>query len=218
MKKVDYLIFFGVLITSFWFWKVITTSLLLTLILVALSNVIYIMNIKNGGKKLITFAVVLPLFAFFISLSQNIDSNILLETGVEKDIQIKRYRYLAADLGKVYRNRLGVFWHKEIELPVRKYQSNLFQIMDLNSYFFASHPRERGGVEEFEKFSPFLLPFFVAGIAIFIFKNKFNFLFAIGMAVASAFVRPNYPLGPVLIFPVLLVSISLGIRYFFKKI
>jgi hypothetical protein len=52
-----------------------------------------------------------------------------------------------------------------------KYKKNLFQVLDPNYYFFASHPRERAGVNEIKKFPWVSLFLFLPGVYLLV-KNK----------------------------------------------
>jgi len=58
----------------------------------------------------------------------------------------------------------GKFSENKIVYVATKFQKNFFQLIDLNFYFFANHPRERAGIAEKEKFSWLLLPIFLLGL------------------------------------------------------
>lgn len=98
-------------------------------------------------------------------------------------------------------------------------EENFFQAIDPNLYFFSNHPRERVGVNEFEKFLYPLLPFFFVGIYRYV-KEKQYFLigtmfFSVIVISIVGFVNA---LGPFLIFPYISLAIYLGLEHVYVRI
>jgi hypothetical protein len=90
-------------------------------------------------------------------------------------------------------------------------QQILFTNIDFGNYFFAGHPRERGGVEETQKLLLFTLPFIVLGI-FKIGSNKSKFL--ITWTIVSLFVLTFFNLqgsqSLILILPFIILT-SVGV-------
>ncbi len=91
-------------------------------------------------------------------------------------------------------------------------RDNFFEQLDLNLYFFAAHPRERVGVDEFEKFPYILLPFF--GVGIFVAWQKYKFLLValLTSIIAASLIGINNHLGNFSIFPPLVGLVYLGLK------
>lgn len=68
----------------------------------------------------------------------------------------RRSFYPSNFLGKLLENKFGVY--------SSHYLTNISYGLDINFYFFASHPRERLGYTEFQRLPVWLLPFFLFGI------------------------------------------------------
>ena len=133
----------------------------------------------------------------------------------EKLRQDNKHLYFSHNLGKLYLNKVGLYFHQNLDLPLYKLQSNLFSGLDPNLYFFAGHPRERAGVGDFEKYLFLSLPFFIAGIVIAVQKKlKVIAYYFIAAATAGVLLRPDFIFGPVLFFPLINVLVFLGVVYF----
>lgn len=175
-------------------------------------------SINNTDKKLKLGIFLLISVLSLLVLKDGLDRDLFRITNLEKDLLEKRYRFHFVELGKLYRNRFGIYIHYKLSVPINKYFQNLFYNLDPNLYFFANHPRERSGVEEFKKFSPLLLPFFLWGLHLF-FKNKkrmYLACFAI-ILILTAFIRSNYEIGPILFFPLIVSVSALGVKQMIKQ-
>lgn len=200
-----------VVLANFWIWRVATQSFLLALVL-ALLTIFLVFRLK-----IVSLILIIIVGAFLVKT--NFDTNLKYLSPLEKDKLSDRHEYYASNLGRAYKNRIGLYLHYEFLPFVSKWQKNLADNLDPNLYFFAGHPRERLEVEEFQKFSFVFLPFFIIGIAI-LFQKKFNFLitYFILTQLVSAFVFPGYFLGPILVFPFISVVVYLGLAKTFEKL
>lgn len=93
-----------------------------------------------------------------------------LETST---INLTRSFYPHQILGRGLENKGGVLLNRLGE--------RLFESIDVNRFFFASHPRERGGVIEFEMFPFWLLPLFLLGMFNIKLKYWLVAIFAVGV-------------------------------------
>lgn len=208
------------IITSFWFWRMIQADFPVTLAVVLISFLLMI--IISEKKFNIIFTVMLFILAFLLCiflLKNYLDRSLWVLDPAGRVRFDNRHYYFARELGKLYTNKFSAYYYTNFSTFLYKYQTNLFLNLDPNLYFFASHPREKSGIDYFEKYSPLLLPFFVLGI-IWLFSNKSwsMFVYLILVTIISGFILPNYKLGPVLFSPILNIFIALGIVGFFKNI
>lgn len=191
--------FFLLLFLNLWVWKLLSVNILIAL----LAILACIFHKNKIGIFFILLLIILQIrttnFVPFTKLSEN-----------EKVIQIRRMRE--------YENpRIAHVLEERPEFIIfYKLQTNISQALDPNFYFFANHPRERVGVNEFEKFSYLLLPFFINGFYILV-KNKKYFLiltFLIIPLTLTSIIGLNNPLGPFSLFPFIFIASYEG---FIKK-
>lgn len=225
MKKIPFwlwkrLILLGIVFLNFWIWKIIVENINIAIIITILTFLLFqILTGKNFKVLSLTFIIVL-----FSILSFQI-----LKTGFDKKIQTlkaedniklnERHLYYSQELGNLFLNRKVLNFYRNYSLSLYKYEQNLFSNLDLNLYFFASHPRERADVAEFEKFPMLFLPFFIIGTILLIYwGSNWAFIYLILASSMSAFITSVYPLGPILFFPFVSVSIAIGIIYVLGRI
>lgn len=162
--------------------------------------------------------VLLTIILTFIATRQAYDESIFRNSALDIQQLNRRHEYYAKGLGKFYTNRISLGYYKDYSIPLYKLKRNFFSNLDLNLYFFASHPRERAGVEEFSKYWPFFLLFFIIGLLYVVYKRlKRILVYILVVSLISAVISPYYNLGPILFFPVVNVIITLGILLSLKK-
>ena len=193
-----------------WIWRLLGSSLFLGLGLMALSFLL-VFNFK------IPSLILLAVLGSFL-LKNTFDTNLLYVSPLEKDRIVHRHEYYSQGLGKIYKNRIGIYLNYSVSPYISRFSKNLAYNLDPNLYFFANHPRERGGAIEFEKFSYILLPIFVIGV-ISLLSGAFGFLifYFVLSLVITAFAFPGYDLGPILLFPFITAVLYLGILRIVKK-
>jgi hypothetical protein len=190
---------------SCWLWYILGHSLIIGILVTILSLTFY-------NKKIYISYLLLFLISALI-FRQVYDKNIFLTSILENDGLEKEEVFFSKDFGKLYKNRIGIYLHKSVGLPIFKLQKNLFYNLDPNQYFFAGHPRERANAVEFEKFSFIFLPFFIIGLYFLVSEPIISIIFFVMVTTfMSVFVNPGYILGPVLFFPILVYLISLGLE------
>jgi len=164
----------------------------------------------DAKRTLVVFVVVLC----FIQLNHTKRADLYSISNDQKRLQDLR-------LSAYPPTRLPVaYWleAKPVSVAVTRLQSNFFEAMDINLYFFASHPSERVGVKEFEKFPYILLPAFIIGaIAQF---NRKKAVLAIAFLVPVFFVT-RYGIdangSAFALFPFVSYSIYLGLIKMLKN-
>jgi hypothetical protein len=223
-KRYLILIFFTA--ANFWIWQIFSNNLVLGFILLTLELGLFFLstqkNLEKKYKKALSISIffVLVLSAFLL-IKNNFDKTLSSLSPTEVDTFNRRHSYLAEGLGKVLGNRYLLRFYRFYGTTVSKYERNIFYSLDPNLYFYRSHPREKVGIDEYNKYSPFVLPFFVIGILfLIIFYRDYKFLIAyfIGALLATGFISPNYRLGPVLIFPFMNIILYFGFAAIVAKV
>lgn len=202
-------------------WYILPKDPLIALLSITLSFVL-LRGVLTYPKKIFLInitLVVLFLIITLLILLKGFDKEIWITPSSEISQQIKRQNFYAEGFGKLYRNRIGIYYFENINSPLFKIQRNLFSNIDMNLYFFASHPRERGGLIEFEKYLYIFLPIFLYGVYEVAKQRKFILgYYFISALLISSFIRSDYLLGPILFFPLINSILSMGaISLLFKR-
>lgn len=219
-----YIVLIVVIALSFWFWKTVKADFFISMVVIFQSLLLlkFVSDQKFSSKLAVLLFTVL-LFTGIFLIRNNLDNSLWVLNPTERVRFDRRHYYFAEELGKLYMNKFSLYYYTNLSTFLYKYQRNVFYNLDPNLYFFASHPRERSGIDSFEKYSPLFLPFFILG-TIWLFSNKswkmFGYLSLV--TVISGFISLNYKLGPILFAPVVNVLIVLGLvtalKYAFKNI
>lgn len=88
-----------------------------------------------------------------------------------------------------YPTTVGKYFQNKLHLYLGHYLQNISYGLDVNYYFFGSHPRERAGHTETKWLSSLLLPFFIFGL-FRQFKNRhyeFTIYFLTALGIISIF-------------------------------
>lgn len=204
-----------VILFNFWIWNIIQKNLAVAIMLILLTFLLFLLIMERKLKIwVLTIVFILFFLLFFIIIKSDFDKGIQHFTPEDQVRLNERHLYYAQELGAIFLNRKILNYYKNYSLQVYKLEGNLFSNLDLNLYFFASHPRERAGVSEFEKFPPLLLPFFIIGTLLLIYWGSIRAaIYLVAATFVGSFITQNYILGPILFFPLISVCIAIGIIY-----
>lgn len=205
-----------VALANYWIWRIAKSNLLLGLVLISLSLALAYLSKKFNLKIFLFFLGLIAVITYHI-LILGFDQglrNITLEG--EKRLG-ERHGYFAINLGPIFQNKFTLRFYKDISPYLNVYQSNVFNSLSPNLYFFANHPREREKIHEFNMyFSLFIIPFLV-GLVIFL--NKSNLLilgYFVFALLTTGLIRQDYIFGPILLFPLINYFIVTGLIKIFK--
>ncbi|MBI2596857.1 hypothetical protein HYW41_01760 [Candidatus Daviesbacteria bacterium] len=195
-----------------WWWIIFQRNIWVGLLVIILSLVVFKYFWYSNIEKLLLPLLIFTAISFFISVKDAFDISIFRYSTLEIQQLNKRHEFYANGLGKIYTNRISLSYFKDFNLPISKLQRNFFGNLDPNQYFFASHPRERAGVEEFQKYIPLFLPFFVIGLLYSIHVPLLALLiYLVIVSLISSVISASYNLGPILFFPLINFMITIGI-------
>lgn len=222
--KLPLFIHITVIILSPWWWIIVGRNLWVSILAFILSVAVFIYFWQVKSKKLFLSLLLLTTILFFVAVKDAFDESIFRNSALDIQQINKRHEFYAS-MGKLYKNRFSLAYFGDYNLPFSKLQRNFFANLDPNLYFFTSHPRERMGVEEFKKYLPIFLPFFLIGIIYSIYLLSPNiFIYLILISLMSSIISSKYNLGPVLFFPLINYMITIGfilsikgIRRYLKK-
>ncbi|MDO8639200.1 MAG: hypothetical protein Q7R43_06500 [Candidatus Daviesbacteria bacterium] len=214
--KIYSLIFFLVIIINSWTWELLNQDLFLTIILLTITGSLFLLTFikDNLWRKIILVILILVYgIGIFSLLNNHFDQSLREKNPTEMDIALRRHGFFAEGLGQLFTNKFSLNYYSNWYYPVSNYSRNISYSIDPNLYFFMSHPREKSGIDEFDKYAPFLLPFFIIGLlSYFLSLGKYKLLtiYLITAILLTGFITPHYKLGPVLLFPFVNLIIILG--------
>lgn len=195
--------------SSLWSWELLIFNPYLGLLAIATSFILYL-SLFNPIRKLLLLSLLFisALTVFQIKLTPK--DLILSFTPAEKTLaRVRTGEY------PPYTNFITRRWEERKEsAAVSVMIRNFSEVIDPNLYFFASHPRERIGTGEVEKFSYLLIPFFIHGLVMIRkLPGKHN-LFLISIPALTTIILGDIKtLGPFAFYPFFASIISLS---FFK--
>lgn len=201
-----------------WWWVIIQSDLWIGVIAFILSIVFvhYVVTSSSYSfynKSKITLLLLLGLTSLLIIiiLRQGFDESIFKLSPKEIQQQNKRHEFYAHNLGKIYTNKFSLSYYKNYSYSLLKFERNFFANLDPNLYFFASHPRERAGIDEFEKYTLIFVPFFIIGFIYSIYYPRIKTIaYIFFVLILSSLISPSYKFGPILSFPVINFMITIG--------
>lgn len=173
-----------------WIWVILMKSILLAAILFICTLTLFsLMCFFNGRVLLLLSSCFLITYLIYIKLFFNPIWE-LSPTDIYK-INFQRTEYPKV-LGSIFQNK-AIY-------SLNLLKERVFSVLDLNLYFFASHPRENHS--DFEKYNFVLLPLFIFGIFTLTKRHLkivcFYLLFALSVYIFSF---TSSELGPFLFFP-----------------
>lgn len=224
-------LFIFITFINFWWLPIFRDNLWYGLLLVMLTFFLFTTSATNlfvvSSKSFAIPRLLIIVFGLlFIILSvllikDHFDNTIEIVSPTEKKIQLQRHGLYANGLEILFTNRFSQNFYINWSLPIAKYLRNISYSIDPNLYFFSSHPREKSGIDEFEKYSPFLLPLFVIGLLIHtlsLSKYKFLTIYLLASIFVTGFLSPYFKLGPILLFPYINIVTALAIIAVLKRI
>lgn len=136
---------------------------------------VFLYFFQNKSRIFLLLLISLTVILFSVNIKEVSDENILVLSVLDIQQYNKRHEFYANSLGKIYTNRYSLAYFKVYAPLSYKLHRNFFANLNPNLYFFNSHPRERSGIEEFKKYLPFFLPFFIIGVfySIYVFQQEF---------------------------------------------
>ena len=212
MKK-GYLFLFLVIIISPWTWVIADTSLIIFIVLIITSVLIYRSLYLNELSNLYNKTVIcLFLIAYFHLITNSFDKSLIEIYKKGTPLISKRQEYFSRELGKIYRNRYGIFYFNKIEPVLFKYLNNISYAIDLQTYFLPINENAKS------KYPIYFIPFLLVGLFYIIEKpKKLFFITTILSILLLGFINTRNSIGPMLLYPIIGSIISLGAMKLINK-
>lgn len=208
-----------VIVLNPWWWVIIQRNLWVGILVLVLCFVVFSYFIQLKSRFFLLLLIFFTLILFLVNVKEASSENILIPSALDIQQLNKRHEFYANSLGKIYTNRFSLTYFKEYNPLLYKLNRNFFANLNPNLYFFNSHPRERPGIEEFEKYLPIFLPFFIIGVlySIYVFLPKM-LIYLVAISLISSVFSYSHKPGPILFFPVINLMITIGIILSLKEI
>ncbi|HUV71504.1 MAG TPA: hypothetical protein VMW25_00710 [Clostridia bacterium] len=195
------LIFIFSLLGNYWIWSFWSKNKYWEfLLMIGISCLLVLFNARKGPAKFLL--LFLPLLV------------ILLKPGSKTIFYLNDLDIYSVNQRRSYYQNplLGRFFENKLNRYVFNYEKNLFEGIDINYYFFATHPRERLGVDEIKKFPELVLPLFLIGLY-FSLKRKqlLSIFYFLSSLLIAAFFSPIDTFS-FFFFPFLVINIYFGIK------
>lgn len=229
--KWKFIILIILTVSNYWFWQIINFNIILSFALLIIELILFRAVIQKSDRKNMRVLSFVVIFILLVSggilIKKNIDKNLFVNSPTEVSLYNQRHGYFSEGLGFIFNNKVTQHYYTDLDRGLGKYATNVSYVIDPNLYFFRSHPREKAGIDEYDKYSPFVLPLFIIGTLILIANFKeylLLILYFVLSVLITGFITPGFKLGPVLMFPFVNIILYLGfvktvqvIKYLFKK-
>lgn len=198
-----YLYLLSAIFLNPWIWKIWEENWIAALVLIFVTAFYLAYLFGFIRKATLSFLITALVFSGLIVVVAGIDPRL----GNPDPVQIwtinERRGLYPASVGRLFQNK-AVF-------TLDKITGNIYSSLDPNLYFFAAHPRERAGISEFSKISPWFIPIFLAGLYFWIKSFQKIFLLPLVLSLLlSAVSDPASSVGPVAMFPFVSSLIAFG--------
>ena len=199
------------------------SSNIIIFLLVVVSTFLLHFSVKDKSKLTKTFIVVLVLLLFSqlrttraISLTNLTNDQIRI-----RDMRLREYPPTYIKIGQRAKWFPVNEWFEEGRgfRALNRMLTNLSETPDPNLYFFSNHPRERVGINEFEKFPYIFLPFAAYGIIKAVERKRRMYLLSFfGPLILISIVGNDNYLGPFSLFTFIVISISTGLKHVYRSL
>lgn len=206
---------FAVLIISlsnFWIYWVYGNNFLIGELLIIETILLFLSTLfkKNKIISVFTFIILSVLGLFFVT--NHFDKNIFSISTMESVHIQDRQQFYAQELGKVYKNRVGIFYFNNLKLIFSKISNNFFSVLDLNLYFAT------GSLLEYQKYPLFFAPLLIIGfLSLLVNLSRTPLIYLLIVLFISSFTNLDAKLGPLAIFPFISCCITIGLIEILKK-
>lgn len=195
---------------NYWIWKILSYNFLLG-VLVLLSCIAIFFSTYEQKLLNLFFLLFIPLIIFQLRL--NNVSNVLKLTVSQEITRSQRLPYYTRDGSNIVNRGIRyIFEVRKESAVISNISKNISVIFDPNLYFFANHPRERAGVEEFPKFPFFYIFVFWIGLLELVSKKRnTNIVISLVLSVLFMGVTGSVNvLGPFILFPFIVYILYIG--------
>ncbi|MBU1000874.1 hypothetical protein KKE78_05795 [Patescibacteria group bacterium] len=193
-------------LSNSWIYQFYQKNLLFGFLLIIETILLFLSSFYKNGKIIPILIFIILTIMSAILLIDHFDKNIFSVSTIES-IQIReRRQYYANELGKVYKNRIGIFYFDHLSLYFNKINNNFSSAFDLNLFFSTGLSNKDG------RYPLFSAPLFIIGFLSLLINIKtipaIYFLIALGV---NSFVSLDSKSGLLLMLPFVNLYIAIGL-------
>lgn len=208
MSIYPFLIIF-ITLSNPWIYRITSFNHLLGLCIFILS-ILLTLSWQFEKRKYLTF-LLLILFIFLSAylLTYKFNFSIFTITPLEKDIISQKHSYYAQEFGRLYGNRLTIYFFSQIKPYIDHLSQNLANSLDILEFFSWTQKISS------RRFFLLFLPFFLIGI--FNLNRSLLSLVYLTIALIISSLTNVGSSGPILLFPFINLAIFIGFLRLFSK-
>lgn len=208
ISKHTFFVAFAGLVASllnFWIYWIFEYNFFLGEILVIETMLLFMSILFQTDKIIILLIFMILSFLSFSLIKSHFDNSIFSVSAIELTRVNQRQQFYANELGKIYQNRIGIFYFDNLRLIFSKFSNNFFSTLDLGRYFSPAP------AIEYEKYPLIYASFFVIGL-LYLFANIkiVPLIYLLITLIVSSFTTLDTKLAPLLMFPFICCCIALG--------
>jgi len=192
-------------LSNFWIYWIFEKNFLLGELMIIETVLFFFLSLKKAPKVIPVLTLGLLLMISFYLITNHFDKNIFSPSVIDSIRVRERQPFYVAELGKIYTNRVGIYYFDNLRLAFNKISSNLFSGMDLSLYFSPRFPIDQ------EKLPLFLSPLFIIGFLSLLDRFKKLLIYIIPALLVSSLISLDSTLAPILMFPFITVCITQGL-------
>lgn len=195
--------------TNLWIYRILQNNLLIGTLVLGESILLFLSIFPKTSKYIYILMFVIMFILSIYLLKNHFDKSIFKMSDAEISVINRRQEFFSNGLGKIYRNRAGIFYFNNLRLYFNKINNKLFSNLDLGLYFSPGNNR-------YSIF--FVIPFVSGFIYLLINIKKYlitNFLLALFI---GTLINLDYDINPVLLFPFINLCIAIGLNQIIKII
>lgn len=204
----------GIIFLNFWIYWIFEYNFFVGELLVIETFLLYLTNrtTKVNLRLSISIIVIFVLLGGIL-LKNHFDKNIFSVSTMESIRIHARGEYFAQELGRIYKNRVGIFYFGNLRLYFSKISDNFFSSLDLGLYF------SPGSQVEQAKFPLLFGPVFIIGLLFWIKEIKtIQVVYLLSAILITTLSKPDSRIGPFLMFPFISLCLLIGSNKIIKLI
>lgn len=217
MGKIPYILLLLIMLICPWTWRIYHVSIYGLVFTVLVTLTLLAVTYKPSKKLAMIFILLTSALILFQYQTTKTNPLAIVANDDKRVIDLRLRAYPPVYIN-IFNKTLWIpaahwFEEKPTLLVWSRFSNNLFENLDLNQYFFAGHPKERLGGVDFEKLSYVLLPFTLLGWFTLVKKSvRIYWLYSFVSLCIFGFWGNQSTVGPVLLFPVLMVASFIGLQ------
>lgn len=198
-----YLYLLSAIFLNPWIWKIWGENWIAALVLIFLTA-FYLAYLFGFIRRVsLSFLITALVFSGLVLFVAGIDPRLKNPDPIQIWAINERRGLYPAPVGRLFQNKAV--------LTLDKITGNIYSSLDPNLYFFATHPRERVGISEFSKISPWFIPLFLVGLYFWLKSFRKIYLLPLVLSLLlSAVSDPASSVGPIAMFPMISSLIAFG--------